>query len=177
MEPQQPSGHQPFNPKASAAPSWSGMMSSTTARSPSDPLDGQCMLTAVLRQCSSVRLSTAVQGDISSTMHDLVMLTAAAHQSSCAVSVRTCSGHAEGAQSSGRASQLLTAAYGHGAERLSELAHPHATRKTDNGRLWLPAAHARRPQHRGRCSGRLRRLALTYSVTVTLVFQKALPSA
>ena len=68
------------------------------------------------------------------------------------------------------ASQLLTAAYGHGAERLSELAH--ATRKTDNGRLWLPAAHARRPQHRGRCSGRLRRLALTYSVTVTLVFQK-----
>ena len=71
---------------------------------------------------------------------------------------------------SGRASQLLTAAYGHGAERLSELAH--ATRKTDNGRLWLPAAHARRPQHRGRCSGRLRRLALTYSVTVTLAFQK-----
>ena len=44
--------------------------------------------------------------------------------------------------------------------------------KTDNGRLWLPAAHARRSHHRVRWYGRLRRLALTYSVTVTLVFQK-----
>ena len=42
VEPQQ--GLQVIDPKASAAPSWSGVMSATTARSPSDPLDGQCML-------------------------------------------------------------------------------------------------------------------------------------
>ena len=48
------------------------------------------MLTAVLRMCSSVRLSTAVQGEIPSTMHDLVMWIAAAHQSACAVSMQTC---------------------------------------------------------------------------------------
>ena len=99
------------------------------------------MLTAVLRMCSSVRLSTAVQGEIPSTMHDLVMWIAAAHQSACAVSVQTC-----GSCSIKRES--IAAAYGHGAERLSELAH--VTRKTENGRLWLPAAHARRPQHRDR---------------------------
>ena len=50
-------------------------------------------------------------------------------------------------QAGERRPQLLTAAYGHGAERLSELAH--AMMKTDNGRLWLPAAYARQPQHRG----------------------------
>ena len=44
-------------------------------------------------------------------------------------------GHTAAAQSSGRASQLLTAAYGHGAERLAELSH--AMRTTDFGRLWL----------------------------------------
>ena len=38
-------------------------------------------------------------------------------------------GHTAAAQSSGRASQLLTAAYGHGAERLAELSH--ALRTTD----------------------------------------------
>ena len=58
----------------------------------SDPFDGQCMLTAVLRRCSSVRLSTAVQGDIASTMHGLAMSIAAAHQYACAVSVQTCGG-------------------------------------------------------------------------------------
>ena len=47
-------------------------------------------------------------------------------------------GHAEAALSSGRASQLLTAAYGHGAKRLGELSH--AMRKINNGRLWRPAA-------------------------------------
>ena len=102
-------------------------------------------------------------------MHDLVMLIAAAHQSFMRRSKRADMRQVLN-QAAERRSMLLTAAYGHGAKRLSELAH--ATRKTDNGRLWLPAAHARRPQHRGRCSGRLRRLALTYSVTVTLAFQK-----
>ena len=81
---------QVIDPKASAAPSWSGMMSATIPRSLSDPLDGQCMLTAVLRRCSSVRLSTAVQGGIASTMHDLAISIAAAHQYACAVSVQTC---------------------------------------------------------------------------------------
>ena len=65
--------------KAFTAPPWSGGVSTATARPPSDMLDGQCMLTAVLRRCSSVRLSTAVQGDNPSTMHDLAMLIAAAH--------------------------------------------------------------------------------------------------
>ena len=81
---------QVIDPKASAAPSWSGTMSIATARSTSDPLDGLCMLTAVLRRCSSVRLSTAVQGDIASTMHGLAMSIAAAHQCAYAVSVQTC---------------------------------------------------------------------------------------
>ena len=44
----------------------------------------------VLRRCSSVRLSTAVQGDIASTMHGLAMSIAAAHQCAYAVSVQTC---------------------------------------------------------------------------------------
>ena len=136
---------QVIDPKASAAPSWSGTMSIATARSTSDPLDGLCMLTAVLRRCSSVRLSTAVQGDIASTMHDLAMLIAAAHQ--CVHAQQACR-HAEAAQSGGRASQVLTAVYGHGAKRLAELSH--AMRTTDTGRLWLPAAHARRHQHWGR---------------------------
>ena len=83
---------QVIDPKASAgaAPSWSGVMFAATARSTSDPLDGLCMLTAVLRRCSSVRLSTAVQGDIASTKHGLAMSIAAAHQYACAVSVQTC---------------------------------------------------------------------------------------
>ena len=78
--------------------------------------------------------------------------------------------HAEAAQSSGRASQLLTAAYGHAAERLAELSH--AMRTTDVGRLWLPAAHARRPEHQSRGSGRLKRCAAAYIVKLTLVLQK-----
>ena len=144
-------------------------MSSTTARSPSDPLDGQCMLTAVLRQCStsSVRLSTAVQGDIPSTMHNLVMLIAAVHQSSCAVSVQTCGRCSIKRQSVAAAHRRV---WSWCAERLSELAH--ATRKTDNGRLWLPAAHARRPEHQSRGSGRLKRCAAAYIVKLTLVLQK-----
>ena len=36
--------------------------------------------------------------------------------------------HMEAAQSSGRASQLLTAAYGHGAKRLAELSHAMRTK-------------------------------------------------
>ena len=88
---------------------------------PSDPPDRQCMLTAVLRQCSSVRLSTAVQGDIQSTMHDLVMLIAAVHQSSCAVSVQTC-GRCSIKRQSVAAAHRRVQLYGHGAERLSELA-------------------------------------------------------
>ena len=52
---------QVIDPKASAAPSWSGMMSATIPRSMSDPFDGQCMLTAVLRQTLKHRLSTAVR--------------------------------------------------------------------------------------------------------------------
>ena len=107
-----------------------------TARSPSDPLDGQCcMLTAVLWRCSSVNLSTAVQDDIPSTTHDLAMLIAAIHQPARA---QQAYGDAAAAQSSGRASQLLTAVYGHGAKRLAELFH--AMIKTNNGRLWLPSA-------------------------------------
>ena len=52
-------------------------------------LDGQCMLTAVLRRCSSDRLSTAVQDEIPSTTSDLTMSIAAAHRPVCAASVRT----------------------------------------------------------------------------------------
>ena len=48
---------QVIDPKASAAPSWSGVMSATTARSTSDPLDGYCMLTAVVDGLSEHRLS------------------------------------------------------------------------------------------------------------------------
>ena len=71
-----------------------GMMSATTARSTSDPLDGQCMLTAVLPTCEHVRLSTAVQGDIPSTMHDLAMMIAVAHRPACAGSLETCGSYA-----------------------------------------------------------------------------------
>ena len=61
-----------------------------TARSPSDPLDGQCcMLTAVLWRCSSVNLSTAVQDDIPSTTHDLATTIAAANQCACVASLWT----------------------------------------------------------------------------------------
>ena len=52
-------------------------------------LDGQCMLTAVLRRCSSDRLSTAVQDEIPSTTRDLTMSIAAVHRPVCAASVRT----------------------------------------------------------------------------------------
>ena len=38
----------------------------------------------------AARLSTAVQGDIPSTMRDLMMVIAAAHRYACAVSVQTC---------------------------------------------------------------------------------------
>ena len=62
---------QVIDPKASAAPSWSGMMAATIPRSMSDPFDGQCMLTAVLRRCSSVRQVTAVEGDTPSKVHDV----------------------------------------------------------------------------------------------------------
>ena len=87
-EQQQPSGHRP-----------EGFCCSVMVRhnvyrycevDERSPLDGLCMLTAVLRRCSSVRLSTAVQGDIASTMHNLAMLIAVAHQYACAVSVKTC---------------------------------------------------------------------------------------
>ena len=80
---------QVIDPKASAAPSWSGMMSATIPRSMSDPLDGQCMLTAVLRRCSSVRQVTAVEGDTPSKVHDVTMLIDAAHRHACTASVRT----------------------------------------------------------------------------------------
>ena len=70
---------QVIDPKASAAPSWSGMTSATIPRSMSDPLDGQCMPTAVLRRCSSVRQATAVEGDTPSKVHDVTMLIDAAH--------------------------------------------------------------------------------------------------
>ena len=79
-------------------------------------------------------------------------------------------GHTAAAQSSGRASQLLTAAYGHGAERLAELSH--AMRTTYFGRLWLPAAHDRRPKHQSRGYGRLKRCEAAYIVKLTLVLQK-----
>ena len=80
---------QVIDPKASAAPSWPGMMSATIPRSMSDPLDGQCMLTAVLRRCSSVRQATAVEGDTPSKVHDVTMLIDAAHRHACIASVRT----------------------------------------------------------------------------------------
>ena len=80
---------QVIDPKASAASSWSGMMPATTARSPSDPLDGYCMLTAVVDGSSEHRLSTAVRGDIPSTMHELAMSIAAVHRYACASSVQT----------------------------------------------------------------------------------------
>ena len=99
------------------------------ARPPSDLLDGQCMLTVVLRRCSSVHLSTAVQGDTPLTMHDLAMLIAAAHQSACAGSVRIC-GSCSSKRQSVAAGQLLTAAHSDAAERLAEPSH--AMRKTNN---------------------------------------------
>ena len=80
---------QVIDPKASAAPSWSGMMAATIPRSMSDPFDGQCMLTAVLRRCSSVRQVTAVEGDTPSKVHDVTMLIDAAHRHACTASVRT----------------------------------------------------------------------------------------
>ena len=52
-------------------------------------LDRQCMLTAVLRRCSSVRQVTAVEGDTPSKVHDVTMLIDAAHQHACIASVRT----------------------------------------------------------------------------------------
>ena len=64
-------------------------MPATTARSPSDPLDGYCMLTAVVDGSSEHRLSTAVRGDIPSTMHELAMSIAAVHRYACASSVQT----------------------------------------------------------------------------------------
>ena len=68
--------------KASAAPPappWSVVMSvmsatAGAARSTSDPLDGQCMLTAELTVVLGARLSTAAQGDIPSTMRDLMII-------------------------------------------------------------------------------------------------------
>ena len=124
-------------------------MSAATARSPSDPLDGQCMLTAVVMAVvdgsPEHRLSTAVQDDIPSTTHNLTMLIAAAHQTACAASLRTCGSSAIERES---VAAVLTAAYGHGAERLAELSYAMIT--TGTGRIWLPAAHARRHQHRGR---------------------------
>ena len=60
--------------------------------------------------------------------------------------------------------------YSHGAKRLAELSHVMIT--TDVGRLWLPAAHARRPEHQSRGSGRLKRCAAAYIVKLTLVLQK-----
>ena len=121
---------QVIDPKASAAPSWSGMMAATIPRSMSDPFDGQCMLTAVLRRCSSVRQVTAVEGDTPSKVHDVTMLIDAAHRHACTASVRT---HGSRAIKQERSSQLLTAAYGHGAERLAELSH--VMPMTDIGRL------------------------------------------
>ena len=80
---------QVIDPKPSAAPSWLSMMSATTARPPSNPLDGLCMLTAVLRRCSSVRQVTAVEGHTPSKVHDVTMLIDAAHRHACTASVRT----------------------------------------------------------------------------------------
>ena len=71
--------------KASAAPSWSGMMSATTARPPCAERSArravyaECMLTAVPSDRPSDRLSTMVPDDILSTTHDLATKIAAAH--------------------------------------------------------------------------------------------------
>ena len=81
---------QVIDPKASAAPSWSGMMSATIPRSMSDPFDGQCMLTAVLRRCSSVCQITRQEGGTPSSVHDMTIPIDEAHQSACTASVRTC---------------------------------------------------------------------------------------
>ena len=153
MEPQQPSGHRPEG--------FCWCCSIMVGRDvchycevddSSDPLDRQCMLTAVvLRQCSSVRLSTAVQGDISSTMHDLVMLIASAHQSSCAVSVRTCGRCSIKRQSVAAAHRRVwswcrecrESLRGHDRARSYEEEAP----KTAVSGYQLAAAHARRPQH------------------------------
>ena len=81
---------QVIDPKASAAPPWSVVMSATAARLTSDLLDGQGMLTVELTVVLAARLSTAVQGDTPWTTRDLMMLIAAAHRYACAVSVQTC---------------------------------------------------------------------------------------
>ena len=136
---------QVIDPKASAAPSWSGMMSATIPRSMSDPLDGQCMLTAVLRRCSSVRQVTAVEGDTPSKVHDVTKLIDAAHQHACTASVWTHGSCAIKRESVTIAHRRVWPWVPRGSQ--SSLMR---WRTTDTGRIWLPAAHARRPEHHSR---------------------------
>ena len=136
---------QVIDPKASAAPSWSGMMAATIPRSMSDPFDGQCMLTAVLRRCSSVRQVTAVEGDTPSKVHDVTKLIDAAHRHACTASVWT-----HGSRAIKRESVAIAHRRVWPWCREARRALSCDERTTDTGRIWLPAAHARQHQHRGR---------------------------
>ena len=91
MEQQQPSGHRPEGFCCSIMVGCDICRYCEVAeRSVRRTFDGKCMLTAVVDGSSEHRLSTAVQGDIPSTMRDLMMLIAVAHRYACAVSVQTC---------------------------------------------------------------------------------------
>ena len=142
-------------------------MSATTARPPSDPLDGLCMLTAVLRRCSSVRLSTAVQGEIPSTMHDLVMWIAAAHWPACAGSLETCGSYAIERESVATAHRRVR-------PWCREARRDLSCDANDRYRtvVWLRAAHVRWPEYQSRGSSRLQRCGRTYNDKLTHVLQK-----
>ena len=140
---------QVIDPKASAAPSWSGMMSATTARPPCAERSArravyaECMLTAVPSDRPSDRLSTMVPDDILSTTH----VSRSGDDDRCCTSMRCmCSKLVDTRK------QLNPAGYRRSCssprmamvlERIVELSH--AIMNTNNGQLWLLPAYFRRP--------------------------------
>ena len=144
-------------------------MPATTARSPSDPLDGYCMLTAVVDGSSEHRLSTAVQDDILSTTHDL----SSDDFDRCDISACTRSKRADTQQLRIRAGERRrcspprTVMVPRGSQSSLMRRERPITAVSGYQLLMLVGLSTGSD-----ASGRLRRGALTYSVTVTLVFQK-----
>ena len=130
---------QVIDPKASAAPSWSGMMSATTARPPSDPLDGQCMQSVCSPRCPATAQATAR----APWCHMILFrqLTIWRRRSLLHINV-----HVDTRKQLNRAGYRRSCSSPRMAmvlERIVELSH--AMMKTKyNGRLWLPAAYFRR---------------------------------
>ena len=90
MEQQQPSGHRPEGFCCSVMVRHDAChYSEVDERSARREVLGKCMLTAVLRRCSSVRQVTAVEGDTPSKVHDVTKLIDAAHRHACTASVWT----------------------------------------------------------------------------------------